>query len=83
MSDYDKMSVEELIGVAADYRGMAVTMDRFIIPALRRAVIREAGAVECTLEVAQGFPYVFVHTGIDKVNSLKSGEYHLIPKETP
>lgn len=39
MSDYDKMSVEELIGVAADYRGMAVTMDRFVIPALRRAVL--------------------------------------------
>jgi len=83
MSDYDKMSVEELIGVAADYRGMAVTMDRFIIPALRRAVIREASVAECNLDVAQGYPYVYVRGSIDTFHSLKNGEYHLVPKETP
>ena len=92
MSDYYKMSVEELIGVAADYRGMAVTMDRFIIPALRRAVLREATVGEVEVKVRESEDELTAPKGDpDRVVTMTEqivsrawvpeGEYLLVKKE--
>ena len=91
MSDYDKMSVEELIGVAADYRGMAVTMDRFVIPALRRAVLREATVGEVKVVTTEHFDEIARPEDTERIVTMSEqiisktwvpeGEYVLCKKE--
>ena len=87
--NYDSMSVHDLVVAIAnegEFTGLTAKAHDDLTPlesALRKAVIREASVAECNLDVAQGYPYVCVHGSIDTFHSLKNGEYHLVPKETP